>query len=269
MIKKFFSLIISCVLTLGILTSCSTETGDNSLQAVLDRKIFNVGVKPDNDPLSKEDDKGFSGFDIDIINEVAKRLNISVNFVPTSEGDAGKALENKTIDCYWSYHEPSRKVMAQIMFIDAFFRHKQVIMTNSSEGIREIIDIKDKRLGYIAGSEAEAALNDANVFRSSLRETKSYQSFSEMLSALTASQIDAVIADDLYINNYLLRLPDNMYSVIRTPLSTADYRVGFRQKDEALKNRIERIIEDMKDDGAISEISLKWFGADITAVEQG
>ena len=42
------------------------------------------------------------------------------------------------------------------------------------------------------------------------------------------------------------------------------YAIGFRKADEALNAKVEEILSDMAKDGKLSEITVQWFGKDIS-----
>ena len=47
-----------------------------------------------------------------------------------------------------------------------------------------------------------------------------------------------------------------------------EYAIGFRKQDTELCNKVNTILIEMKEDGTLAEISTKWFGKDITIVEE-
>ena len=52
--------------------------------------------------------------------------------------------------------------------------------------------------------------------------------------------------------------------MIPSNLEQEDYAIGFRKGDDALRDKVDEIIDEMKADGTLAEISKKWFGSDIT-----
>ena len=41
------------------------------------------------------------------------------------------------------------------------------------------------------------------------------------------------------------------------------YGVGFRKDDQALRDKVQGVLNEMKKDGTSAKISKQWFGADI------
>jgi len=61
---------------------------------------------------------------------------------------------------------------------------------------------------------------------------------------------------------------NNKYKIIKTGISEAEeeYAIGFRTGDAALRNEVQKILVEMKNDGAVAKISTTWFGSDITNI---
>ena len=50
------------------------------------------------------------------------------------------------------------------------------------------------------------------------------------------------------------------YIILEEGLSDEVYAVGFRKKDQALRDSVNNVLAAMKADGKFDEISAKWFG---------
>jgi len=61
---------------------------------------------------------------------------------------------------------------------------------------------------------------------------------------------------------------NNKYKIIHTNIAEAEeqYAIGFRKEDGTLRNEIQKILVEMKNDGAVSKIATTWFGSDITNI---
>ncbi|MFR5069703.1 MAG: transporter substrate-binding domain-containing protein [Eubacteriales bacterium] len=48
-------------------------------------------------------------------------------------------------------------------------------------------------------------------------------------------------------------------------LTEEEYAVGFKKGNTALKNEVQKYIDEMKADGTMTQISEKWFGKDVVS----
>ncbi|MDR1564818.1 MAG: transporter substrate-binding domain-containing protein [Oscillospiraceae bacterium] len=258
-----FLLVIAFILTL--LAGCKSDNQDKSLQKILDNKVLKIGISDNNAPLSSRNEKGeFIGFDVELAQNLCKRLNVNSKFVPVSQDEAVEKLNSGLIDCYWSYSAPSREVMASAQFMDALYNHKQMLLLKSDSPVTELVGIKNTAVGVLRESAADEALTAAAVLKSSLKEVKQYDDFEHVLSALNDGVLSAVVIDNLFAKNFLYKDDTaHKYKLLETPISTQDYRIAFRQKDTTLKNRAAKILDEMVKDKSIAGLSLRWFNEDI------
>ena len=56
------------------------------------------------------------------------------------------------------------------------------------------------------------------------------------------------------------------YIVLDEALADEEYAIGFRKADVALRDEVQRILVEMKNDGTLAEITEKWFDEDISTV---
>jgi ABC-type amino acid transport substrate-binding protein len=78
--------------------------------------------------------------------------------------------------------------------------------------------------------------------------------------------VDAALVDS-GVAYYYTAERGKTYYVLPDSLSEENIAVGFRKGDEALRDRVQELIDEMKENGTLAIISTKWFGGDITIVK--
>ena len=84
--------------------------------------------------------------------------------------------------------------------------------------------------------------------------------------------IEAIAIDEVVARFYLTNDP-GAYRIIEKEdgtvesLAVEDYVIGFRKGDQALCDKVNETLKEMKADGTLGEISEKWFGEDVTTIE--
>lgn len=262
--KRFAAILLSLVLILTCACGCSSKNNVDSLDRILEEKKITIGVNGDNLPLSYVNGSNFEGFDIDIANEVAKRLDVTVEFVAVTPENAINALDNNEIDCYWCYDSPSRTIMSQALFADSLYRRTQSVLVKSDSDIIELVGLKNKIVGVEQGSRSEEALSEATVLSASFAECKKYENFDALSAALALGSVNAAVVDSIYAKYAFISKNQGTYKLLETALATNDCRMVFRKKDSSLKNKIYSILDNMQEDSTVLNISQKWFSEDIT-----
>lgn len=262
--KRYSAMTLCLILILSLMCGCSSKKSQDSLDKILEAKKMIVGVNTDNLPLSYMNGTEFAGFDIDIANEVAKRLDVSVEFKAVTPENAISALEKQEIDCYWCYDAPSRTLMSQALFADSLYKRSQAVLVKNDSDITEIVGLKNKIVGVESNSRAEQALSEATVLSSSFAECKKFESFDALSASLSSGAVNAAVVDSLYAKYAFISKNKGSYRLLETAISTSECRMVFRKKDSVLKNKIYGILDNMIEDSTVVNISQKWFGEDIT-----
>ena len=84
---------------------------------------------------------------------------------------------------------------------------------------------------------------------------------------LEINQIDGVFLDNV-VANYYITSNNKPYKVLEESLQEEEYAIGFRKQDDELCAKVNEILSDMKNDGSLGEISTKWFGKDVTIINE-
>ena len=82
------------------------------------------------------------------------------------------------------------------------------------------------------------------------------------LMDLSAGRLNAVVVDEVVGRYYVAKKPDQ-YAVLEDNFGTEEYGVGLRKDDTELLGKLDKVLADMKADGAAAKISEQWFGKNI------
>lgn len=84
----------------------------------------------------------------------------------------------------------------------------------------------------------------------------------ETISALRNGEVDAVLADKAFLVPYVNDSNGALVFLGDDVLLGGGIGIGLRQSDTELKATLDGIISDMKADGSLNELIVKWFGED-------
>ncbi|MBR7065027.1 MAG: transporter substrate-binding domain-containing protein, partial [Treponema sp.] len=85
------------------------------------------------------------------------------------------------------------------------------------------------------------------------------------LNDLELGGVDGVVLDSV-VANYSIAQSKKPLIIVGEALATESYGVDFRKNDVLLRDEVQRILEDMQNDGTVKAISEKWFGTDISVI---
>ena len=259
---------IAAVIFIGC-TGCagmgnSGKNGDKSLQKVLDAGKLVIGVDDSYPPMGFADDSGgIVGFDVDTAQEVCDLLGVTLETKSINWDTKEEALNSGEIDCIWNGMSVSDKRADTMEFSEPYLKNEMVFVVAGSSNVRSYSELAEKRIGYQSGSTAQDALEASGVFRNAV--LKGYPNNVMMLEQLESGAIDAGIIDSVVIYYYILKNGSSFY-ILPGNLREESLAVGFRKGDLALRNKVQELLEEMNVNGKLAEISVKWFGSDITIV---
>ncbi|MDD3839986.1 MAG: amino acid ABC transporter substrate-binding protein [Clostridia bacterium] len=255
--RKAAILLVLIMMISLIGTGCGA---DKSLQEIKEKGKFIVGLDDSFPPMGFRDDEGnIVGFDIDMAKEVAKRMDIEVEFQPVDWDGVVMSLNNKDIDVIWNGLTISEERQKQIDFSKPYLENSQIIVVPKDSDINTKKDLEGKVVGLQLGSTSEKALNSDVETAESLKEVRTYENNTMALMDLANGGIDVVVVDEVVGKYYISKEPD-LYRILDEDFGSEEYGVGIRKKDAAFKEELDKVLDEMKADGTADQISEKWFG---------
>ncbi|MBA2861477.1 ABC transporter substrate-binding protein [Methanococcus maripaludis] len=217
--------------------------------------ILSVGAYPDLPPYTYEENGELRGFEIDLINEIAKRMELTPEFIVYNHtNEPYEAVKNKKIDCAISSNFLSPK-NDDIEYSRTYLSTYEVIMCEKSQKYFRLEDLKDKKIGVLKNSEAEEKAK--YLLRSMNFEIVTYDNLEDIENDLTSGNIDAAISDKHHLN-YIQKENDSLKFV--QELDIKYISIAINSKNPELTEKIDEILLEMEEDGTYHEIYDKWFG---------
>lgn len=266
--KKAFVLLMVCITAGSLLFAAGTQEGqtDDSLDKILESGEFVLGLDDSFPPMGfRNDDNEIVGFDVDLAREVTDRMGVELILQPIDWNAKEQELNTGNIDCIWNGFTITEERAQMINFTEAYVNNAQVAVVKGSSPVKSLSDLAGKKVGIQAGSTAAEAVYSNEAFASSLDEVVEVKDNLTALMDLEIGGVDAVVLD-LFVANDNIKRSGKDFIILDETLSSEEYGVGFRKNDNALRNEVQRILEEMAADGTMARISTDWFGGDITVI---
>lgn len=120
-----------------------------------------------------------------------------------------------------------------------------------------------KIVGTQQGSTGLEAIEAEPELRDSFKELKQYSDNVTSFMDLEVGRIDAVVVAQTTAA-YFIKKNNAPFRIIDVGYPDIPSGVGIRKDDTELKAQIDKVLEDMHNDGTSKKISEKWFGIDVT-----
>ena len=259
--KKIIGLILLVMMGALVLAGCGSKAADP--KASTSKKIV-IGLDDSFPPMGFRDDKNnIVGFDIDMAKEAAKRLGMEVEFKPIDWSSKEAELSSKRIDALWNGMNITEERKKNVLFSDPYMESKQLIFVMANSPIKGANDLAGKVVGVQQSSIGEEVVMKDVKLKDSLKDFKKYPDCTSAFLDLKAGRLDAVVTDEI-LGRYYMSKEAGAYVAIEQPVGeVGTYGVGFRKDDQALRDKVQGVLNEMKKDGTSAKISKQWFGADI------
>lgn len=228
---------------------------------------FTVGFDQDFPPMGFVGDDGeYTGFDLELAQEVATRLGLEFIPQPIAWDAKDMELNSGTIDCIWNGFTMNGREDSYT-WTTPYMDNSQVFVVQKDSGIATQADLAGKVVEVQADSSAEAALKENPELAGTFGMLQTTPDYNTAFMDLEMGAVDA-IAMDVIVAGYQIENRDDKdnYVILEESLASEEYGVGFKKGNEELRDKVQAALEDMAADGTLETISTKWFGVDVTTV---
>lgn len=244
-----------------------TENADAKTDS--DGDTFTVGFDQDFPPFGYVGDDGeFTGFDIEMATECAKRMGKEIKLQPIDWDAKDMELESGTIDCIWNGFTMNGRE-DQYTWSDSYMDNTQVVITKKDSGIEKLADLSGKIVEVQKESSAQSALEDEDHadLLASFGQFLQVAEYNTAFMDLESGAVDA-IAIDIGVANFQLEGREDDYVILEEVISSEQYAVGFLKGNETLRDEVQNTLMEMAEDGTFAEISEKYFGYDVCTLKK-
>jgi polar amino acid transport system substrate-binding protein len=207
-------------------------------------------------PFEYEEGGEVIGFDIDLVREIASRLDLTVEVLPSAFAglQSGAALNSQQCDLAASAMTITEERRANLDFSDGYYDSLQSLLVPADSDIQSIEDLSGRSVGVQSDTTGEAYTRENAP---SDAEIKGFPGDSDMFNAIEAGQVDALL-QDLPVN--LVHTEDGRYEIVEQYETDEQYGFALEKgKSDNLLAAVNEELQNMRDDGTYQEIYDKYF----------
>ncbi|MBZ5202181.1 amino acid ABC transporter substrate-binding protein [Planomicrobium chinense] len=272
---KKFSLLLLLLLAAVILAACgggspeedpttddaagSGGTEEDVLAKVKEEGKLVVGTEGTYPPFTFHDDSGkLTGFDVEIAQEVGKRIGVEVEFLETQWDAMFAGLDSGRFDMVANQVGINPEREESYDFSDPYITSTAVlVVAKDNEEIKSFEDLEGKL------SAQSLTSNYAETARSFGAEIEGVEGFNQAIELLNSGRVDATVNDNLTVLDFLKQRPDANIEIVDEASDAAKSALLFRKGSGAIIEEANTALAEMIEDGTYDEISEKWFGENV------
>ncbi|EGX71186.1 transporter substrate-binding domain-containing protein [Collinsella tanakaei] len=265
--KRIFAPVAAAVALVAalVLSACGASpaasdqgsAGSSSADAGGEIATLTVGFDQAYPPYGYVGDDGeFTGLDLELAAEVAKRNDWELKLEPIDWDAKDTLLNSGAITCIWNGFTMEGRE-DDYTFSDPYMLNAQVVVVRADSGIESFEDLAGKTVITQVDSAAEEVLNgDMADLTTTFASLETIGDYNTAFMQLESGAVDAV-ACDLSIAQYQMAGKDT-YKQLDEQLSTEHYAVGFKKGDTALAEKVTETLKEMDEDGFVKELCDKY-----------
>lgn len=248
----------------AIFTGCNSKKSGK-------QEVIRIAIEGGWKPYNYVDENGtITGFDVDVVKAINEKIgNLEIKFEPTPWDGMLVALEAGRFDAVANEIKKNPAREKQFLYADQPYNYDYpaIIFKNTTD-IKTAEDLFGKTVIVGGGSSYAEWLekfNEENGGKIKVvyaGDTATAAIFGEVLSGRADATIDSPVAGGIFINEK--KEPLALIPADPDLLNPAYLIFTKNKKGERVKALFDKGLEEIRADGTLSKLAVKWFGADTT-----
>ncbi|MDO5639245.1 MAG: basic amino acid ABC transporter substrate-binding protein [Neisseria sp.] len=256
--KKWLATALACsALALG---ACGGESGSAAAPAQNPDKVYRVAMNAEFAPFESLDSSNqVQGFDVDLVNAMAKAGNFKVEFKHQPWDSLFPALANGDVDILASAVTITDDRKQSMDFTAPYFEITQVILVPQGKSIKSVADLKNvQRVGVVTGNTGDFAAS--KILGNDSPKIARFENLPLLIKELESGGLDAVVSDSAVVGNYIKNNSDKGFSMVAVPdFEVEHYGMAVNKGNTATVDMLNDALQKVRDNGEYDQIYSKYF----------
>ncbi|MGC6359583.1 amino acid ABC transporter substrate-binding protein [Bisgaard Taxon 45] len=243
-----------------LLASASQAIAGPISDRVASTKTLLVGTEGTYAPFTFHDESGkLTGFDVEVIEEVAKRLGLKIEFKETQWDAMYAGLNAKRFDLIANQTNPSPERLKKYLYSEPYNYSNAVVVTRAEDdSVKAFADLKGKKSGQSLTS------NYTKIAQQHGANLVTVEGLAQALELIRQKRAETTVNDKLAVLDYFQKIPDAGLKIAVESDTKVPSGFAVLKGEEPLVVKLNQALAEMRADGTLKQISIKWFGDDIT-----
>jgi glutamate/aspartate transport system substrate-binding protein len=239
------------------------------LKRILERGAINIGHREASVPFSYiNDEQKVEGYSVDlcmkVVDAVRQRLNkpeIKVTFTSINVTNRIPLVANGTVDLECGTTSNFLTRQEQVVFSPIYYVTGTQLLVKAASAVKEIEDLKGRRVAALQGSSNEAAVRKLNEEKALGVQLVYVKDLPEGALLVENDRVDAFVADGVQIKVYAATKarPAGSLAVVGRLLTYDPYSAMMQRGDQDFALLVRAAFADAFRSGEAEKIYAKWF----------
>jgi polar amino acid transport system substrate-binding protein len=239
----------------GSSTTSASGGGSNDL-GVLTPGTLTIGSDIPYPPFEQGKPPDYTGFDVDLMDAIAQKLNLQPKWVDTAFGTIFSDEQAGKFDIVASSTTITPARSKKVTFSKPYFDADQSLMVQKGSDLQSTSDITSDTA--IAVQEGTTGQDYAE--KKTDAQVQAFPAIGTAFNALQAGQVDGVI-NDFAVSAFALKKYPQL-DVVQTISTDEHYGFPMQKQNTALQDAVNGALTDLIADGTYQKIYMKWFSGE-------
>lgn len=261
--KRMIAVMLAVFMLASVLTmAVSAKRSDDLLETIQERGTIIVGLEGDWAPWSYVDENDeLTGYDVEVAKAIADKLGVEIQIVPGEWDGLFAGMDAGRYDMVVNGVEVTEERADKYDFSTPYaYIRTALIVKGDNDSIKTFEDLKGKKT---ANSIASTYMNLAESYGATCYGVSTLD---ETLTMVLQGRVDATLNAIVSFTDYMAQHPDSNLKVVATTEEASNVAIPMRKGDEtaSLREAVNKAIDELREDGTLSELSTRFFGEDIS-----
>lgn len=262
--------LLAAALCISALAGCARSggqagAGGDLLAQIRERGELVVAMEGTWAPWGYHDEGGeLVGYDVEVAQGIARRLGVEVRFIEGEFNGLLAGLESGRYDMMVNGVDIDEARQEKYDFSTPYaYNRTAVIVSGDNDSIQSMEDLKGKSTANTLQSTY------ASVAESYGAEVTGVDDFIQTIELLNSGRIDATLNAEVSYYDYMAQHPDAGIKIACIDPAATQVAIPLRKGEGSagLLAAVNDALEEMAGDGTLTELSVKYFGMDISKSE--
>lgn len=254
-------LLLLCLAVCGF-AGCAKKTEGDLLSSIRAKGKLTIAMEGTWAPWTYHDESNaLTGFDVEVGRYIANYIGVEAEFIEGEWDGLFAGMDSNRYDIVINGVDVTPERSEKYDFSTPYAYIRTVLIVRSdNEDIKDFADLAGKTTANSIGSTYMELAEKYGA------KVEGVDSLAETMQMVISGRVDATLNAEVSVADYLKEHPEAEIKQVAATAEANNVAIPMRKGNEtaSLRKLVDEAIAKMREDGTLTELSMKYFGVDIT-----